>query len=61
MSNVLLTATQTPTTTIVSYIVGIIIIALMGYFIYTKYKKDPNVEAKLKEFLDNIHPMKLKD
>lgn len=52
--SILLTTTQTPTATIVSYVVGIIIIALMGYFIYTKYKKDPNGEAKLKEFLDNI-------
>lgn len=54
MSNILLTATTVEPTTIVSYIVGIIIIGLMGYFIYTRYKKDPNGEAKLKEFLDNI-------
>lgn len=53
MNGILLTATIS-TNDLITYGIGIIIIGLMGYFIYSKYKKDPNGEAKLNEFFNNI-------
>lgn len=40
--------------TIMTYIIGVAILAGAGYFIYIKLKKDKEGEAALKEFLNNL-------